>query len=236
MSSRIERDFPAVLKTPEGRVVEYGTAQASIREGSVDFKSEFVPLFKMDTPLVVVRLKEKVETQIFTGKSYLSTEKMLRLVDVRDEVLPGAASAYSYEVELSGQASALIQPKASHRRLFSFGQKEAPMPSWQEFPVSVYAISLTQLKFTCQVPLTQGQRLTLTAGEEPLLREVPLEVELPVTFGEGDTSSYRCRILDLPGDNRERVENLLRQLSLAVNKAFPPPAVGEVPLAGKFPG
>lgn len=110
------------------------------------------------------------------------------------------------------------------------------MPSWQEFPVSVYAISLTQLKFTCQVPLTQGQRLTLTAGEEPLLREVPLEVELPVTFGEGDTSSYRCRILDLPGDNRERVENLLRQLSLAVNKAFPPPAVGEVPLAGKFPG
>lgn len=115
MSSRIERDFPAALKTPDGRVVEYGTAQASIQEGSVDFKSEFVPLFKMGTPLVIVRMKDKVETQVFTGESYLSTEKMLRLVAVRDEVLPGAASAYSYEVELSGQASALIQPKIQKR-------------------------------------------------------------------------------------------------------------------------
>ena len=227
MSSRIERDFPAALKTPDGRVVEYGTAQASIQEGSVDFKSEFVPLFKMGTPLVIVRMKDKVETQVFTGESYLSTEKMLRLVAVRDEVLPGAASAYSYEVELSGQASALIQPKI-HRRLFSFGQKEEAIPSLQEFPVSVYSLSLTQLKFTCQLPLTQGQRLTLTAGDPPLLQEVSLEVELPVTFGEGDTSSYRCRILELPGENRDRLERLLRRLSLTLNKAFPPPPEGSL--------
>lgn len=228
MSSRIERDFPAVLKTPDGRVLEYGTAKASIQEGSVDFQSEFVPLFKMGTPLVVVRMKDKVETQVFTGESYLSTEKMLRLVSVRDEVLPGAASAYSYEVELAGQAHALIQPKV-HRRLFSFGAKEEAIPAWQEFPVSVYSLSLTQMKFTCQLPLTQGQRLTLvTAGEPPLLREVPLEVELPVTFGEGETSSYRCRILDLPGENRDRLEGLLRRLSLTLNKSFPPPPEGSL--------
>jgi hypothetical protein len=233
MSSRIERDFSAVLKTPDGRVLEYGTARASIQEGEVDFQSEFVPLFKMGTPLVVVRMKDKVETQVFTGESYLSTEKMLRLVSVRDEVLPGAASVYSYDVDLPGQASALIQPKI-HRRLFSFGQKEEPIPAWQEFPVSVYALSLSQVKFTCQLPLTQGQRLTLTAGDPPLLQEVPLEVELPVTFGEGDTSSYRCRILELPGENRPRMEALLRQLSLALNKAFPPPVVGELPLAEQF--
>lgn len=234
MSSRIERDFPAVLKTPEGRVVEYGTALASIAEGSVDFKSEFVPLFKMGTPMVIVRVKDKVETQVFRGESYLSTEKMLRLVQVRDEVLPGAASAYSYDVELSGEGSALIQPKTT-RRFFSFGQKEESLPSWQEFPIDLYSISLTRVKFTCSVPLAQGQKVTLTAGDPPLLQEVPLEVELPVTFGEGDTSSYRCRILDLPGDNRERMETLLRQLSLAANKAFPPPTVGEIPLAIKLP-
>jgi len=236
MSSRIERDFPAVLKTPDGRVLEYGTAQASIQEQCVDFKSEFVPLFKMDTPLVIVRLKDNVETQVFTGKSYLSTEAMLRLVEVRDEVLPGAASAYSYDVELSGHASALIQPRAVHRRLFSFAPKDPAIPSWQEFPVSLYAISLSQVKFTCDVPLAQGQKLTLTAGDPPLLQEVPLEVILPVTFGEGDTSGYRCHILELPGENRERLETLLRQLSLALNKAFPPPAVGEVPLAERFLG
>lgn len=222
MSSRIERDFPAVLKTPEGKVLEYGTACASIREGFIDFKSEFVPLFKMGTPLQIVRTKDEVETQLFNGESYLSTEKMLRLVSIRDEVLPGAVSAYLYEVELSGTASAMVQPREQHRRFFSLGGRQEELPSWQEFPVSIYALSLSQLKLTCQVPILQGQRVTLSAGD--LLREITLEVELPVTFGEGETSSYRCRIIELPGENRARLESYLWRQSLTLNKAFPPPS------------
>lgn len=228
MGSRIERDFPAVLKTPEGKVLEYGTACASIREGSIDFKSEFVPLFKMGTPLQVVRTKDEVETQVFSGESYLSTEKLLRLVSVRDEVLPGAVSAYMYDVELSGTASAMVQPKEQRHRFFSLGGRQEELPVWQEFPVAVYALSVSQVKFTCQVPLVQGQRITLSAGD--LLSEVPLEVELPVTFGEGETSSYRCRILELPGENRTRLESCLWHLSLSLNKSFPPP-----PWAGEQP-
>ena len=42
--------------------------------------------------------------------------------------------------------------------------------------------------------------------------------------GEGETGSYRCRILDLFGDNQRRLEECLQELSLAANKAFPPPA------------
>ena len=68
----------------------------------------------------------------------------------------------------------------------------------------------------------------MTAGDPPLLQEVSLEVELPVTFGAGDTSSYRCRILELPGENRDRLERLLRRLSLTLNKAFPPPPEGSL--------
>jgi len=232
LANRIEQDFPAVLKTMENKLLEYGVGRASIAENYVEFKSEFVPLFKMGTRLRVVRVKDEVETQIFTGEVYLSAEKMLRLVSVRDEVLPGAVSAYLYDVKLPGTASAMIQPKEEHRRFFSFGPKQESVPLWQEFPVTVYAISLSRLKFTCSVPLTQGQRFTMTVGEPPLLEDISLEVELPVAFGEGETGSYRCRILDLFGENQRRLEECLQRLSLQVNKAFPPaPRPGAGPSA-----
>ena len=224
MGKRIEQDFPALLKTVENKLLEYGTGCASIAAGYVEFKSEFVPLFKMGTQLRIVRIKDEVETQVFTGEVYLSSEKMLRLVSVRDEVLPGAVSAYLYDVKLPGNASAMVLPPEQPRRFFSFASKQEAIPVWQEFPVTVYALSLGRLKFTCSVPLSQGQRFTMTVGNPPLLEDVSLEVELPVAFGEGETGSYRCRILDLFGDNQRRLEECLQELSLTANKAFPPPA------------
>lgn len=223
--AKIEHDFPAVLKTVEDKVLEYGTACASIQEGSIEFKNEFVPLFKMGTRLKIVRVHDKVETHSFTGEVYLSAEKLLRLVSVTDEVLPGAASAYLYDVKLEGTASAMLPPQGQ-RRLFRFGRPEG-LPSLQVFPISAYALSMSQLRFTCGVPLPQGQRLTVDLPGPPLLEELPIQVELPVDFGEGTTGSYRCRILDLPGENRDRLARYLRELSLRVNKSFPPPKPGE---------
>ena len=218
--AKIEHDFPAVLKTPEDKVLEYGVACASIQEQRVDFKNEFVPLFKMGTRLKVVRVHDGVETHSFLGETYLSSEKMLRLVSITDQVLPGAASAYLYDVEMGGSASALLPPQGQ-RRLFRFGRQEE-LPSLQVFPVSIYALSLTQLRFTCGMTLSQGQRLAVSVWQPPLLEDLPLQVELPVDFGEGATGSYRCRILDLPGENGPRLEKYLRDLSLRVNKSFPP--------------
>lgn len=219
---RIEQDFPAVLKTLEDRALEYGTACASVAEGRVDFKGEFVPLFKMGTRVKIVRVKDEIETQSFAGEVYLSSEKMLRIVSVTDEVLPGAASAYLYEVEMAGTAEGAVAPPKAPRRLFHFGRQEEGAPVDRVFPVSVHSISMTQVKFTCDVPLAQGQELRLTAEGALTLTALPLRVELPVTFGEGATSSYRCRILDLAGENRLRLEDYLHDLSLRINKAFPP--------------
>ena len=218
--AKIECDFPAVLKTEEDKVLEYGTACASIREGSIDFKNEFVPLFKMGTHLKIVRVHDGVETHSFTGEVYLSAEKLLRLVQVRDEVLPGAATAYLYDVELSGTASAMLAPQG--RRLFRLGRGDG-LSSLQVFPISVYALSMSQLRFTCGMTLPQGQRLTINVPEPRLFEQLPIQVDLPVDFGEGATGSYRCKIVDLPGENRYRLERYLGDMSLRVNKSFPPP-------------
>lgn len=219
--ARIDCDFPAVLKTEEDKVLEYGTACASIQEGSIEFKNEFVPLFKMGTRLKVVRVHDGVETHSFTGEVYLSAEKLLRLVSVRDEVLSGAASAYLYDVKMEGTASAMLTPK---RKLF----RPEGLPSLQVFPISVYALSIGQLRFTCAMTLPQGQRLTVDLAGPPLLQQLPIQVELPVDFGEGTTGSYRCKILELAGENRQRLERFLSDMSLRVNKSFPPPAGSDV--------
>lgn len=215
--AKIECDFPAVLKTEDDKVLEYGTARASIQEGSIDFKNEFVPLFKMGTRLKVVRTHEGVETHSFIGEVYLSAEKLLRLVQISDEVLPAAATAYLYDVELAGTASAMLAPQKRLFRLRSDG-----VSSLQVFPISVYALSLSQLRFTCGIALPQGQRLTISVPQPRLFEQLPIQVELPVDFGEGATGSYRCKILDLPGDNRYRLERFLQDMSMRVNKSFPP--------------
>lgn len=220
--AKIECDFPAVLKTEDDKLLEYGTACASIREGSIEFKNEFVPLFKMGTRLVVVRVHDGVETHRFSGEVYLSAEKMLRLVSVSDEVLPGAASAYLYDVQLDGSASAMLAPK---RRLFHIGRSDG-LASLQVFPISIYAISLNQLRFTCKMTLPQGQRLTVDLSGPPRLEQLPIQVDLPVDFGEGATGSYRCRILELTGENQARLERFLHDMSLRVNKSFPPISEG----------
>lgn len=216
--AKIESDFPAVLKTVDDKILEYGTARASIQEGSIEFKNEFVPLFKMGTRLKIVRVHDNVETHSFMGEVYLSAEKLLRLVSVTDQVLPGAATAYLYDVKMDGTASAMLAPQ---RRLFRIGRPDG-LPSLQVFPISVYALSMSQLRFTCSVQLPQGQRLTVNVPQPYLFEQLPIQVELPVDFGEGATGSFRCRILDLPGENRYRLERFLEDMSLRVNKSFPP--------------
>ncbi len=69
------RDFPAILKTLEGKILEYGMGSVSEEEQSLDFRGEFVPLFKMGTQLEIVRVQDKIETQRFIGEVYLSSQK-----------------------------------------------------------------------------------------------------------------------------------------------------------------
>lgn len=49
----LEQGFPATLKTPEGEILEYGRAFISPDQQGITFKNDFVPLFKMGTPLVL---------------------------------------------------------------------------------------------------------------------------------------------------------------------------------------
>lgn len=50
--------FPAVLKTLDDQIVaDTGVIQISIEDKSVDFKSEFIPLYKLGDQLKIVRIQ-----------------------------------------------------------------------------------------------------------------------------------------------------------------------------------
>lgn len=221
------RDFPAILKTLEGKILEYGMGSVSEEEQSLDFRGEFVPLFKMGTQLEIVRVQDKIETQRFIGEVYLSSQKMLRLISVTDEVLPGAATAYQYNVDIQGQATALIPPSPEkHAKRFSLLHRHTEsLPSVQRFPITIHAISMSKIKFISDKTLPQGQRINISTNQPFRLDSVPAEVEVPIVCGPMETCSYRCRILELSGNNYLELEAFTRKISLQENKLFPPVAI-----------
>ncbi len=213
------KKFTAVLKTLEGRIVEYGTAYVSLKDQSLDFTSDFVPIFKMGMRLKVVHVQKDIEVRSFEGEVYLSSQHLLRLVAIEDEILPGASSVESYDTKMDGQASVKIPPAEAPKR-FSFLHKQKTVLLPSSFPVSIYEVSLSQFKFTCDVVLEKDQQLILDVRHPVRLKSLPMQVDLAITFGAAQTHSYRCNILDLAGYNYMQLEEYVRKLSLD-SKMFP---------------
>lgn len=218
----VSQNFPALLKTPDGKILEYGTASVFCEEQALDFTGEFVPICKMGTPLQVIRVQEDFETQRFSGVVYLSSPRMLRLVSLEDEVLPGALLAYDYDTALNAcvTASVLQEPIRKH---FSLLRRQCdPAPKLQEFPVKITSVSLARINFVCNKTLAMKQRVTLNADGPLHLESLHMEIERPVIFGPSETSSYLCRIRNLSAPNYSALSEFVSTISTREIKLFPP--------------
>lgn len=207
--------FPAILQDEEGRLLETGSGSVSPENDSVDFKAEFVPLFKMGTPLRVVRMAGELEVHRFCGRVYLSSQQLLRLTEVSDEVLPAAAGAFLFDVEMAGTAEATLALPAHepHFRLLRRSGKSRSRRT--AFPVQIHALSMSAVSFTVSQslpPLERGQLLTLQVTEPVSLQQVTLEVVQVLSFGDSVTG-YQCRIGDLPEPSRKRLWEFVSELA-----------------------
>ena len=219
----LEQGFPATLKTPEGEILEYGRAFISPDQQGITFKNDFVPLFKMGTPLGSVRTRGDIETQRFSGTVYLSAQNLLQIVAVTDEVLPGAASAFLYDTCLAAEVTAKLLPKAPQgfwAKLFHRPKEEV-----RTVPVTITAISLSELRLYGDIELSQDQRFTVTIPQLQI-DQMLVQVDLALEFGQEDQAgiqkNYRCRILEPNGPSRLLLEPFVETLSQRANKLFPP--------------
>lgn len=216
------KNFPAILKTPEGKTLEYGTASICVEDQSLDFSGEFVPICKMGTCLQIIRTQKDFETQQFTGKVYLSTQRMLRLVSITDEILSGAMVAYNYDTEMDGRVVASVVREDVPSRFSLLHKQMEHFPSVEEFPVKINTISLAQIRFICNKTLSMHQRITLSTELPIRLNSLHMEIVQPVIFGPSEASSYLCRILNLSEENYETLSSFVRKISVRENKLFPP--------------
>ena len=217
-ANKYKTSFSAVLKMADGTVLESGQALVSVENQSVDFASEFVPLFSMGTPLEIVRVFRGEEIHSFTGVVYLSSERLIRLTSVKDTIMEGTEKYYMFPADANAQ---LFQPDAQEPKQSGlFRRKKAPSsPMPQLHDIRVTGIALDALEFTTPVELPQGQRFYLTMQEPFPLEEIPLELKRILQFGlNGQNCS--CRIVSLPKGVRSRWSDFIRQLHWKTNKLF----------------
>ena len=72
-----EKGFPAILKDQQECVLAEGFASVLEESNSVEFRSDFVPLYPMGVPMKVVRRFQNQDIHIFWGEVYISDQKLL---------------------------------------------------------------------------------------------------------------------------------------------------------------
>ena len=208
--------FPAVLKTLDDQIVaDTGVIQISIEDKSVDFKSEFIPLYKLGDQLKIVRIQDGIEVVSYVGEVYLSSQHILRLVSVTETVLPAARSVFSYDVDLTGKLIARVLD-TSHKRFLFFGKK----PRYREtvFDAQIHSIALRGVKFTTPYILEDEQTISLNMLE-PRLKDVLLDVKKAIDMGQ-EMRSYQCVIRDIDRESRDNLENFIASLNNQKGQAF----------------
>jgi len=201
--------FPALLKSPEGEVLAEGSANVVPETGDVNFKSEFVPLYPMNTVLVVTRLEQRnKEVAKFTGKVYLSSRNLMRLVSVEREILDESNHVFrglKFNATLTAPQEK-EPPKKGLFRLFAGAPKEEE--AVYEVEVAGLGRNVLEFLYDAATPFYPGQQLSIKVDLPIDFPETALEIEEAVIFGE--KASYRCSLPELPDELREELVRFLK--------------------------
>lgn len=212
--------FTATLKTLDDKVVEYGTATLSTVNRSIDFESEFVPIFTIGTPLKLVRTEGETEVQVFTGETYLSSQTLIRLVSLTDEILPGAAYAIPCDIAMEGTGKGITQSSRKPFKKFMNFLICNDLPKEKNFPININSICLSSLTFTCKENIEEGERLYIDTSYPIILKDMPVTVTKAFIFGNDENCGYKCSIDELSGRNYEKLSSMLQRTSYQKLKIF----------------
>ena len=162
---------------------------------------------KLGSTAKIVRVMNDQETHCFIGKVYLSSSKLLRIVNVNDKLLAEVELALSVETSIKAKLS----PVLSMAETFHL-----PIGKLIKFDADVYSISMTTIKFTSTEKFAVGAQLTITTEEPVQMKKVLIEVYQTIAFGQ-EKNGYRCKILSLPEPASTNLTEYLSKL----NQIFP---------------
>lgn len=212
--------FKALLRSESGELLAEGRASVDIDQKAVNFESDFVPLYPLGTPMEIVRVYGGKDIHRFFGKVYLSDKKLMRIVSVQDELMPGAELFYCDKKPFTGMLRAhAVAAKAEPRSLLR-RQKPKPVEEPQPFAVRITEITDRHLVFLFDIEqqFAIGTRFLFKADQPLPLPPVNIEITKPFYFGQ--SACYICKFLDLQPKSAWTLRAFLWEYTLLTCKLF----------------
>lgn len=211
--------FNAVLKHREtGETLARGHATVLVAQKAVRFESDFVPLYPIGTPMEILRLHSGKEIHRFWGTVYLSDKRLMRIVSVEDELLPGSEQVYCHNFSFSAVLAQSFPQKTETGFLDRFRQKQV----FQEyvFTAPITEIADTGLTFTHDVekPFEVGQKFLMKAILPLPVPETMIEISKALCFGS--LATYECAFTNLSQAAKDNLRYFLKQYHLKKHKLF----------------
>lgn len=180
----------AILKTIDDNIIEYGQVTVSLKEKYAEFSSQFVPLLKIETEAKIICMEGAVTTHIITGRVYLSSKNLLRLVSIKCTLIPGAENV----LETPTFIRAKIYKPILKRGIFN---KNKIVYKWDEctiISVSMKSISFRSSRIMCEYE----NQIKLKIGNPIFSKEAELNLQIAsngLMFGKN--SKYNYKIIKL---------------------------------------
>ncbi len=198
----------AILKTIDNNILEYGKASISIKDKSIDFTAQFVPLIKIGAQAKIICIENNVSTHVITGSVYLSSDKLLRLVNIRCVLISGAEKVLSAPVSVSAQIympelkNGIFSKKIVHR--------------WKECLIT--NISLDRITFrSAQIMCEYENDIKIKIGSPVFDKDTEISLRIAkqgLMFGK--KSKYHYHILSLRNRESSQLEEFIWKCSLAL--------------------
>jgi len=219
------KGFPAVLKDMDGKILARGTATVFAESRSIEFHSDFVPLYRMGIQLQIARIYDSKEIHLFTGNVFLSDKNLIRLISITDRLLPGSEYVYFSETKIPAILKLVQRRKEpprpkKHFSLFHKHEKEPAENPESNYAITVSAISGRQLEFTSNQIFGIGDRFLITLQMQAKeLCGLPIYISQAFAFGKG--CMYRCTFEKMDETLQAGLDELVRSMNQQENSFFP---------------
>lgn len=210
--------FSALLKTEDGRLLETGEACLSRTENKVTFRNEFVPLVKLDTTVEVVRVLGNRQLERFRGRVYLSSRKLLQIVEVDPQLILDVRKLFDINTYMPAT--------------LALGNDQSPNINLKKADIvagTVRYLSMDVIKLSVLPYVGEGQYLQLDC-EPPLgLHRTVLRVERRELLGRS-AAILLCSIVSIPDDELAALRacvDVLSKLEQDVDTETDPPELDQ---------
>lgn len=191
-------EFSALLESKSNGILEEGQAYIE-HDGSVTFTADFVPLFKLGDTATIIRTLGDKQFEHFSGKVYLSSRNLLKIVGVERELIDDALELFDSNVIYP--AEFYVAPGSSARFNIQKAQKISGFLRY----ISPETVRICTMEY-----ISPGQHLLFSLNDSGLSVEKMLVKVVDRMLLMRSAAILQCVPVSLSKNNLTAITNCLR--------------------------